>query len=55
MLHIVQIFFVVGKWVNIEKIILQCDQIERFLQVFGNKLSHKSSSNILGDFLVYFS
>ena len=25
----------------------QCDQIGRFLQVFGNKLSDKSSPNIL--------
>ena len=25
----------------------QCDQIGQFLQVLGNKLSHKSSPNIL--------
>ena len=28
----------------------QCDEIGRFLQILGNKLSHKSSPNILVSF-----
>ena len=33
--------------VTIEAAAVQCDQIGRFLQVLGNKLSHKSCPNIL--------
>ena len=29
---------------------IQCDQIGRFLQIIGNKLSHKSSPNMMVPF-----
>ena len=35
------------------RLFVQCDQIGRFLQVLGNKLSHKSSQNILVTFWLF--
>ena len=49
------LFFVVLRASNLTGFVLrpsanQCDQIGRFLQVLGNKLSHKSFQNIFVSF-----